>query len=157
MKYNKEGNSIKWKILQDGEYLKAFDDPCKYPQGVHILHDIEFVKKGMTTTFFDEFFPLLQGHAAKLDEYYIIRAPFHQTVVKEGIVFHQLDDHDPDWIVKNCYLLLLAAVGKVKLGVDNLWKKGTTGGRKDYPDFRRYVPCHYFNAWQAAATFMWCD
>jgi hypothetical protein len=155
MVYDKEGSSIKWKILQDGEYLKASDDPCRYPQGVHILHDIDFVEKGMSVTFFDEFFPSLEGHAEKLDQYYIsIDAPYHHTVVKEGIKFHRPDDPDPDWIVKNCYLLLLAAVGEVKLGV---WKKGPTGGRKEYPDFGRYVPCHYFKAWQAAAPLMWCD
>jgi Transposase IS4 len=158
MKYNKDGDAITWKILKDREYLMAADDPCKYPPGVHIVKDLDFVDKPMSETFFCDFFPSVEGHAKKLDEFYSdIKAPFHQTVLRDGIKFNRPNDPDPDWIVKNCYLLVLAAVGEVKLGVDNLWKKGPSVGRKDYPDFGRYVPVHYFKAWQAAAPMMWCD
>jgi Transposase IS4 len=160
MKYKKEDDAtIYWKILQDTEYLRAADDPCRYPEGIEFLKDIDFITKGMSTVFFEDFLPSIVGHAELMDEFYSdIRAPYYQTVVKEGIRFHRPEDDDPDWVIKNCFLLLLAAVGEVKLGIDNLWKKGPCpGGRRDYADFGRYVPVMYFKAWQSAMPFMWCD
>jgi hypothetical protein len=159
MVYSKEGDAVKWKILKDTEYLKPADDPCKYPNGVEFLSDLQFIEKDMATIFFEDFFPSVVGMAEKLDEFHSdIRSPYYQTVVKEGIKFHRPDDDDPDWIVKNCFLLTLAAVGEVKIGIENLWKKGPChGGRRDYADFGRYVPVMVFKAWQAAMPLMWCD
>jgi hypothetical protein len=159
MKCNTNGDSINWKILKDDEYLKAADDPCKYPHGVEFLKDIRFMEDGMSATFFEDFFPALEGHALLMDEFYTdIRAPYFETYKKEAMTFNRPDDDDPDWIIKNCYLLLLAAVGEVKTGVDNLWKRGSCpGGRRDYADFGRYVPEKMFKCWQSAAPLMWAD
>jgi hypothetical protein len=159
MKYTKEGEAITWKILKDTEYLKASDDPCQYPEGVEFLKEMTFVEDGYPKVFFDDFFPDVTGHALRMDEYHSdIRSPYHETVKKEAFVFHRPDDDDPDWIIKNCFMLLLAAVGEVKLGIDNLWMKGPCpGGRRDYPDFGRYVPKNMFKAWQQAAPLMWSD
>ncbi|KAG7345235.1 hypothetical protein IV203_032766 [Nitzschia inconspicua] len=34
----------------------------------------------------------------------------------------------------------------VEVGVENLWKRGPTGGRCDYPDFGQYLPRNWFVA-----------
>ncbi|MGL5936847.1 MAG: hypothetical protein ACRCZI_14630, partial [Cetobacterium sp.] len=159
MKYNATGDSINWKILKDTEYLKPSEDPCIYPDGVCFLKDIDFIEEGFDKTFFDVFFPTVVGHALLLDEFFSsTKAPYHKTVKDEAFTFHRPDDEDPDWIVKNCYLLLLAAVGEVKLGIDNLWSKGPcAGGLRDFANYGRFIPKNMFKAWQVAAPLMWSD
>jgi Transposase IS4 len=157
MKYKKEGDAIKWKILMDTEYLKPADDPCHYPDGVEFLKEINFIEDGLDKVFFEDFFPSVVGHGELLDEFFSNpKAPYYKTVKDENYKFNRVEDDDPDWLVKNCYLLMLAAVGEVKLGIDNLWSKGPClGGRRDFADFGRYVPKNMFKAWQAAAPLMW--
>ena len=79
----------------------------------------------------------------------------HVTVKNDKIKFHDENAEDPDWIVKQCYLLMLAAATENEVGVDNLWKKGPTGGRRNYPDFGQYMPRNWFIAFQSAAGLMW--
>ena len=111
MMYDKDGNSLKWKILKDTEYLKAEDDPMKYPDGPEILRDIGWDNKSKSDIFFTEFFPCIVGHAQMMDEYLADpRASYHTTTVNNKIKFHDTSDEDPDWIVKQCYLLLHASV-----------------------------------------------
>jgi Transposase IS4 len=160
MHWNKDNEDpLVWKIYKDNEYITRQEDPCSYPDGVQFKEELDFINRDLATTLFEDFFPSITGMALRMDEYYEdIRAPYYQTVVKEGIRFHRADDEDPDWVVKNCFLLLLAAAGEVKLGIDNLWKSGPCpGGRRDYADFKRYVPVHYFTAWKSAMPLMWCD
>ena len=93
-----------------------------------------------------------------MDEYYSDpKAPFYQTVANDRIKFHDDNDPDPDWIVKQCYLLLLAAAWEGDIGVENLWKKGQSGGRHNYANFGQYVPQNVFKAWQNAAAYMFAD
>ena len=80
-----------------------------------------FIEKAITITFFDEFAPSLQGHAAKLDQYYSsIEAPIYQTserrncISSAGLWWPWLESEE------NFSLLFLAAVKEVKHGGDNL-------------------------------------
>ena len=82
---------------------------------------------------------------------------FHTTVVNEKIVFHDPKDKDPDWLVNQCYLLLLAAVWEGDVGIDNLWKKGKSRGRHNFADFGQYIPVNYFCAWQSAAPYIFSE
>ena len=52
---------------------------------------------------------------------------------------------------------MIAACNEVRVGVDNLWKRGASKGRLAYPDFGQYMPINMFKAWQHAASFCWCD
>jgi len=81
-----------------------------------------------------------------------------QTVREEKIHFHQEGvDEDPDWVVKQCYLLMIAAVTEAEVGVDNLWKRGESGGRHKHPDFGQYVPKNVFKAFSCAAAFVFAE
>jgi hypothetical protein len=64
-KYDKDGNSPKWKILRDTKFLKQEDDRMKYPDGPAKLQEIDFDSgdKSFVDNFFDEFFPSIAGHA----------------------------------------------------------------------------------------------
>lgn len=80
-----------------------------------------------------------------MDEYNSdARSPYHTTVQKDNIKYYDPDDDDPDWIVKLCYLLLLAAAWEGVVGIENLWKKGRSGGRHNFADFGQYIPQNYF-------------
>jgi hypothetical protein len=158
MKYDKHGNSLKWKIFQDKEYITKAEDPMVYPDGPVLLRDIGFDTKGLSDIFFDEFFPSVDGHARLMDEYLQDpRASYNTTVINDKVKFYDETDDDPDWIVKQCYLLLLASVWEGDRGIDNLWRKGKSSGRHTFPDFGQYVPAAYFRAWQSAAAYMFCD
>jgi hypothetical protein len=75
--------------------------------------------------FFQHVIPV--GHAK-------IHAPYFETVQYDKIVFHDPDDPDPDWKVKNCYLLLIAAATEVEHGIKNLWKRGRVSNWRYFPD-----------------------
>ena len=140
------------------EYLKAEDDPMKYPDGPELLRDIGWETKSLSSVFFDEFFPSVEGHARLMDDYLSDdRASYHTSVVNDKIKFHDPNDDDPNWIVKQCYLLLHASVWEGDRGIDNLWRKGQSAGRHNFPDFGQYIPVSYFRAWQSAAPYMFCD
>ena len=98
------------------------------------------------------------GHAKIIDKYLSNPlATYHDTVCKDKILF--LDEHaeDPDWKVKQCYLLIIAAATEVVVGVDNLWKSGPSTGRHNYPDFGQYIPKNYFKAFCSAAPYAWAE
>ena len=73
------------------------------------------------------------------------------------IKFHDEEADDPDWKVRVCYTLLIAAASEVEVGVENLWKSGKSGGRHSYPDFGRYISRDTFRAFQSAAAMCWAD
>jgi hypothetical protein len=75
----------------------------------------------------------------------------------DGIKFHDEADADPDWKVKQCYTLVIAAATEIENGISNLWKKGPSGGRHDFPDFGRYMPRNHFKCFASAAPFCWAD
>ena len=56
------------------------------------------------------------------------RATYNDTVVRDQIKFHDDEDLDPDWKVRQCCLLLIASATEIVCGVDNLWKSGPSLG-----------------------------
>jgi hypothetical protein len=52
---------------------------------------------------------------------------------------------------------MIAAVSEVEQGVENLWKRGRSNGRRDYPNFGRYMAKNTFKAFQSAAPYCFCD
>jgi hypothetical protein len=98
------------------------------------------------------------GHAKIMDKFLSDpRATYNDTVVRDHIIFHDGDHSDPDWKVRQCYLLLIASATEIVCGVENLWKSGPSAGRHTYPDFGQYMPKNYFKAFCSAAPFCWSD
>ena len=123
---------------------------------VDMLKDIDW--SNLNETFFGAVFPSIVGHGKIIDEFFSDpRAECHRTCLHEKIKFDDPNDEDRDWRVKRCYTLLIAAAGELERGVDNLWKKGLSHGRRQYPDFGRYVPKNAFKAFCSAAPYAWCD
>jgi len=131
---------IDWKILPDGEHITQDDNnnlvPFKCPDALVFKKEIDFINTPLDEIFFDEFFPSVKGHAARMDEFHSsVQSSWHQTVQKEKITFNRPEDDDPDWVVKQCYLLMIAAVTEAETGVDNLWSQGQGKGRHEFPNF----------------------
>ncbi|KAG7356382.1 transposase IS4 [Nitzschia inconspicua] len=162
MRYDENSEEkVTWKILADKEYATDDDDPMiEYPKKASFNVDIDFGEVGsyndLKDIFFEHFFPDVVGHAQLIDEFHSDpRSPMYTTVQNDSIIFHDPNNKDPDWIVKQCYLIMVAAATESEVGVENLWKRGPTGGRRDYPDFGQYLPRNWFVAFQAAAGYMW--
>jgi hypothetical protein len=43
------------------------------------------------------------------------------------------DSPDPDWKVRQCYMLLIASATEIVSGVENIWKSGPSAGHHTYP------------------------
>jgi hypothetical protein len=83
----------------------------------------------------------LSGHA-KINDKYLSdsRATYYDTAKSQ----------DPDWKVRQCYMLLIASVLKIFGSLD----------RQQviihmYPNFGQYMPINYFKAFCSAAPFCW--
>jgi hypothetical protein len=86
--------------------------------------------------FFQSIFPSIEGQAVKLYAYFSNeKADFYETVNHDRIVFHDPDDDDPDWQVRQCYTLLIAAASEIENCVKNLWKRGSANRWREYPYF----------------------
>ena len=149
---------IDWKILGDEEHIGEDEELMKCPEHLEFKKDIDFVNTPMEDVFFEHFVPSVAGHAALFDEFFKDeRAPHCATIASEKIVFNQPEDDDPDWIIKQCCSLMIAAVTEAETGVDNLWKDGQGKGRHAHPNFGRHMPKNHFKAFLAAAPFAFCD
>ena len=162
MKYdNNPQEHIIWEILADKEYVSEVEnDPTTKPHTADIpkLSHEDMETSELNKTFFKHFFPETNGHAAIIDEYLSSNhASHHETYVTDCIKFHDEADADPDWKVRQCYTLIIAAATEIENGVSNLWKRGPSGGRHDFPDFGRYMPVNYFKCFASAAPFCWAD
>ena len=127
---------------------------------------ILMMKQIVSTIFFEYFFPSIKGHAAKIDKFHSNQlSPYFFTAQKGGqhLKFHQPNpkkpsnlgydpDWDPDYKVKRCYTLLIAAASEHHVGVD-LWKKGRSGGRHLYPDFGKYESYQMFQLFCSAVPY----
>jgi hypothetical protein len=83
---------------------------------------------------------LIIGHAKIIDEFLSDpRETYYDTVLRDKIVFHDPHASDPDWMVRQCYLLMIASATEVVNGVDNLWRTGPSIGHHEYPDFRQGI------------------
>ena len=105
--------------------------------------------------FFKYFFPNVTSHAKTIDKYISSRdAQYHERARNDKIVFHDEMDDDPDWKVKQAYLIMIAAVCEIENGVEILWKKGQSGGQHVYPDFGKHMHQNMFKcfAWTAILT-----
>lgn len=121
MKWGKlQHEVIEWEILADG--VDIVDNPMVCSEEIHMKKTIDFGSESLDDTFFNHFFPCVEGHGRKLDEFFKdTRALCHLTAKDDKIMFNQPEDEDPDWAVKQCCLLLIAYVTEVVQGVDNLW------------------------------------
>jgi hypothetical protein len=60
-----------------------------------------------------------------MDEYHSSTASnCHATYMNYPYKFHDPTNAYPDWIIKHCYLVIIAAVMEADVGVENLFKKG---------------------------------
>jgi hypothetical protein len=68
--------------------------------------------------------------------------------MNDKIKFEDPEAEDPDWKVKQAYTLMIAAALEIENGVENMWKRGPSGGRHDYPDFGKYMPINHFKVFK---------
>ena len=98
------------------------------------------------------------GHAKLIDKFLSHKdASNCDTVMQDKIKFYDESTNDPDWMVWQCYLLIIAAATETKSGINNLWKSGPTSGHHNYADFGQYIPVNYFKVFCAAALYCWAE
>lgn len=163
-----EEEVVPWDILKDGETAEfppsaPNRSPFKYEipvsEGRPGMTDAEAREEGTYWhNYFSHFFPDLDGHAELIDKYHESeKSAYYATVLGKKIKFSDPDAPDPQWKVKACYTLIIAAANEPHNGVNNLWKKGRSIGRSSYPDFGKYVSKDMFKAFCKAAPFVWAD
>ena len=59
--------------------------------------------------------------------------------------------------MKLCLTLMITSVLEVHRGVANLWKQGSSGGMKGYPNYGQYIPVEYFKAFLKGFPFIFSD
>lgn len=106
-----------------------------------------------------KFFPSVEGKAKVLDEFLrrVSTNPmqpnhFKSRVERDNIKFERPDHDDPDVLLKICLTLMVTAVLEVEKGVEGLWKRGKSGGMKEYPNYGQYIPQEYFRAFLHGLT-----
>ena len=61
-------------------------------------------------------------------------------------------------MVKLWYTIMIASMSEVESEVENLWKRGGgSNGRRDYPNFGRYMAKNYFKTFQSVAPYFFTD
>ena len=73
------------------------------------------------------------------------------------IKFHNQNADDPDWCVKCCYTLIVSSTSEMKCGIENLWKRVISNGRRSYLYFGQYVTITSFKSFCSAAAYAWVD
>ena len=152
-----EGHTVVCEYLPDGVNIPDEEDMIELPEFLELLETF-LADDGLSLAdqFFKYIFPDITGHAKIIDKFFSDeRAPFYETVEHKKIKFHDEADVNPDWMVQQCYLLLIAAATETKSGVNNLWK--CRPGHHNYADFGQYMPVNYFKAFCAAAAYCWAD
>ena len=148
------GEFLDWEILGPTEYENICEDWEPPTQSRVVKPGFNF-EKAFDYNFFKHVFPTVVGHGKIIDKFLAdSRATYHATVSGHKIKFHDPDDpNDPDWMVKQGYLLLIAAASEMENGVENLWKAGMRKMRRPYPDFGRYMSINEFHAFCSAAPY----
>ena len=92
----------------------------------------------------------MKGHAKLLDKFHSNRnSPCCPTHRNDKIKFHDQHADDPDWVIKQGHVIMIASVSEVESGVANLWKRGKSNGRREFPNFGQHVTINYFKClWQ---------
>ncbi len=82
------------------------------------------------TYLYSFFFMSLSGHAKITDNYYLCNplATYYDTVARDKIVFHDEESEDPDWKVRQCYLLIIAAATEPFTGIEIYGRLGNPRG-----------------------------
>jgi len=143
-------------ILGDAEHHEG-DDFKQPPSSNVVSPDFDF-EKPMIKKFFLHVFLDVTGHAKIIDRYLSDNhAPYYKTVKADKIQFHNEADLDPDWKVKQCYVLLIAAATEMENGIENLWKHGKLQNCRWYPDFRRFMVMNKMKAFCSVAPYCWSD
>ncbi len=157
----KDDDCVQWKIMGDQEFIHEEEQLLQVPTTTSYkdtfeeeinfnpaqAQDFDFNK-----AFFDHFFPSIKGHAKIMDK--ILSSPdcsYFATANNDNIKFFDPKSEDPDYLIRVCYTLLIAAATEVHHGVDNLWKQGPSTGRHPYPDFGKYIPQNYFKCFMGVA------
>jgi hypothetical protein len=68
-------------------------------------------------------------------------------------MFQDENAQDPDWKLKQVYVLLIAAASEVENGIENLLKRGKYMDWHGYPNFDQHVPISYFKVFVAAVPY----
>jgi hypothetical protein len=116
-------NCLDWEILgyQEHHIDNAFIPPTS-SNVVNFCFDFE---APLEENLFDHIFPSVTGHAAILDKYLAgPRASYYETIKNHKITFFDDSEPDPDWKIKQCYVLIIATAAELENGVGNLWKSG---------------------------------
>lgn len=153
-KYRNKAGEVKWKIIEDGGVVTVGTPPAKNTFDVHDT-DIDF-DQPIKDVFFKYMFANIEGHARLMHDYHSDKRSSNYDTYKDcGFTMMDLTSDDEDSQIKICYLLMAAAATEVERGVDNLFKKGPSGGRHHYPDFGKHINVLYYKLFIAAAPFMW--
>ena len=152
---NGVSKSIDWEILASSMHHE--DVNFKPPTRSNVIGaDIDF-DNNAGVVFFKHIFPSVEGHAKIIDKYLSNpAAEYYSLVWSHKIQFFDVDDKDPDWKVKQCYLILIAAATETENGDENLWMKGMHLWHP-YPDFRCCMSQNEMKAFCSAAPFCWTD
>jgi hypothetical protein len=104
----------------------------------------------------------MEGFGQRMDEFFSNeKNKLHLTYARRGIKFYDAAAEDPDWKLKQCVLIMVAAANEPCRGEENFFKQGHGDeneylhGRIAYPDFGRYVERHEFHLFKYAITRMW--
>jgi hypothetical protein len=74
---------------------------------------------------FEHIFPSVEVHAAIIDKFLADpRATYYETVKSHKIGFFWDSNPDPDWKIKQCYLLIIAASTELEKGLKTFGKVG---------------------------------
>ena len=157
MTYGKNPSEcLQWEILGDQEH--HIDNAFVPPTSSDVVNSCFDFEADLEKNFFDHIFPSVTGHAAIIDKYLADpRATYYETVKNHKITFLDDSEPDPDWKIKQCYLLIIAAAAELENGVENLWKSGMKRMRRSYPDFGRFMGINEMQAFCSAAPYAWAD
>jgi len=163
---NKKKQPIQWRILPDAEDITG----CEFTpllresidEGPTLKEDVAWALQHLPM---DEFFlkyvwPDMDGMAARLDQYYQdARAKYYKTVAGRRITFHDANNKDPDWKLKQFVLLTIKGASVHGKGIGEFWLAGklSEGSVLEGADFGKYMDVNTYRAIADALPFMWGD
>ena len=140
-----EGERVDWEFQSKTERVDLGHLPAEKNLPCPIDADNINLDGDLSANFFKNFLPDIKGHGKRADKCLSDkRAGFHGTYESRADFKVESDGPDPDAKIKLVYQLLIAGATEGVSGTLNMWKKGTSGGRKTYPDFGRYMKLQEF-------------
>ena len=148
--YNLTGAGVEWKVEMDGDELDYSSFDVESPE-----IDIDMTKS-ISDNIFNLMFPSVEGYRKIIDEYLSdSHSSYYSTYKQTKKTFHRETAQDPDYLVKQSYLVLIAGCTEFENGISNLWKSGESGGWRKYLDFGMYMSENVFKLYISAAPFAW--